>query len=206
MISILLPTIRPALYRRAFDSLKDAANGVPYEVVIVADFAPTEALPCKWVKRNRRGVVDALNAGMAVAEGEYIFSFNDESQLASNALRALYCAAQTDSMVIWTPRHLPNFNFAYYGLPFAPFPFVHEGLLKMIGGIADPVYKSFYSDPDLSLRAYEIGVPVRVVTDAVIHHHNDHDYAHMQNVSAHCAVDRETFGRRWGHLGPLVDP
>lgn len=207
MISVLLPTVRPHLLESAFASIEPAANGAPYEVVVIADF-PEAFVHAKlqWVERARLGVVDALNAGMGVARGEYIFSFNDESQLDASALESLFVEAETQPRRILTPKHLPPFNFSYYGKMFAPFPFVHRDVLAKIGGIADPVFRAFYADPDLSLRAYACGVPVEILDKAIIRHANNHDVAHQRNVNAYLEADREVFKKRWAHLGEFCDP
>lgn len=208
MISILLPSVRPHLIRRALDSIPEAAGTIAYEIIVIADFV-LDGPPikhCTWLTRERRGVVDALNAGMAHAQGEYVFSFNDESVLDRNALQFLYDEAEDDEVRILTPQHLPIFNFSYYGISFAPFPFVQCELLEALGGIADPAFRAFYADPDLSLRAHAQGIPVQVVEDAIIRHCNDHDQPHHENVSTYLTADRAAFRVRWDHLGEFRDP
>jgi GT2 family glycosyltransferase len=158
------------------------------------------------VYRDRNGPIDAINAGLAVATGEYIFVFNDESMLDPEALAVLYHEATNDPAVILTPRHLPPFNFSYYGRPFAAFPFVHRDVITVLGGLFDPAFHAFYADPDFSMRAHAAGIPIRTVDNAVIRHDNRHDAGHAHNVNAYLAADRETFRTRWAHLGPLIEP
>lgn len=207
LISVLLPTIRPHLLPACLQSLWRAAARVPCEVVVVADFAAPRAFPYTWLERPRAGVVDALTAASAVARGDYLFSFNDESTLDPGALDILYDEALKAPNDLLTPTHLPPFGFVYYGLPFAPFPFASRALIERLGGIADPAYGSFYSDPDLSMRAHAQGVPVRVVDGAVIRHANDQAaMGHQENITNYLAADRDVFRARWAHLGELVDP
>jgi GT2 family glycosyltransferase len=209
-ISVLLPTIRPDRAKRALASVDAACGSVPYEVVVVADFPPNamaDSVPCahlRWVQRERYGVVDAVNVACCEARGEYLFLFNDESVLQSGALQALYAEATPTDIV--TVRHEPSYPFVYYGLPFAPFPFAHRDLLRSLGGLLDPVYRGFYADPDLSLRAHAAGVPIRVIESAVLRHDNDHDAAHRASVDAYLLADRATFRSRWDHLGEFHDP
>lgn len=207
MISILLPTVRPALVLRALASIPAACGDVPYEVIVVADFPrlPEVAdLPVRWIERERRGVIDAMAVAAAAAIGEYWFAFNDESVLEPGALQAL--AREASHLEILSPRHLPPFPFQYYGRPFAPFPFVAADLVTVLGGLLDPVYKAFYADPDLGMRADAKGIPIRVVDDAIIHHDNNHDAIHYAHVAAYLAADRATFRSRWDHLGAFEDP
>lgn len=214
MISILLPTIRPQAFMPSFESLRLAAAHVPYEIIIVADFAaealhchdPYHHLHCRWIESERRGVVDAVNVAYAAARGTHIFLFNDQSILEPEALDTLYEESRKTPEQIVSPKHLPEFNFAYYGLPFVPFPFARKALLDGLGGLLDPAYKGFYADPDLSMRAHAKAVPLRVVPEAVLWHCNEHDAPHQASVRQYLDADRATFRARWDHLGRFIDP
>lgn len=207
LISVLLPTIRPALADRALQSIPAACAGLSYEVIVVADFPPPTLAPCpdvRWIVSDRRGVVDAVHVAEQHAHGDYWFTFNDESVLEPGALTTLYGAATPREIL--TPRHLPPFHFAYYGRLFAPFAFAARDTIAALGGLLDPIYHAFYADPDFSLRADARGIPVRIVQDAVIHHANQHDAAHWHSVDAYLTADRATFRARWDHLGRFEDP
>lgn len=210
MISVLLPTIRPHLIARAVQSIGPAADGVPYEVIVVADFdADLVAIGdphVRWLIQRRHGVIDAINVAQRHARGEYFFVFNDESVLEAGALRRLYETAQQDQQALLSPRHLPPFNFSYYGKPFAAFPFVHRTVVAALGGLFDPSYRGFYADPDFSLRAHAKGVPIRIVDDAILRHANAHDVPHAQAVASYLDEDRSLFRSRWDHLGTFKDP
>lgn len=213
VISVLLPTLRPQLVARAVDSIRPACGDVPYEIVVVADFGPealqcsdpTGHLGCRWIQRERRGVVDAVNVACQAARGSHWFLFNDEAVLEAGALAMLYHAAQADPGCVLTPRHVPGYTFEYFGLPFAAFPFAHRALLERLGGLLDPAFKSFYADPDLGMRAHAAGVPIRTLDAAAIHHSNGSDDVKAQNVRDYMALDQATFRARWGHLGEFHD-
>lgn len=214
-VSVILPTVRPHLLRRALYSIPLAARGVHHEVVVVADFAPhddyLDAVSSGWVTwivRNRRGVVDAANVGHSASNGRFVFLFNDESVLDEGALSLLYEEGLRRPRTILSPRHLPEFAFRYYGREFVPFVFVEKSLVDgELGGVfLDPVYRGFYADPDLSLRAIERGISLHVVGEAVLRHHNDHDELHRAMVGKFLEHDRAVFRRRWDHLGEFRDP
>lgn len=213
-VSILLPTIRPHLIRRAVESIALAAGTVSYEIVVVADFplsemgctSPVAHLHCHWIRHPRRGVVDAVQVACAAAQGEYWFLLNDESTLDPGAIEILYHEAVKAGPAVLTPRHLPAFPFQYYGIAFAAFPFAHRDVILQVGGLLDPTYKGFYADPDFSLRAVAQGIPIRTVDGAVIRHTNKHDAPHQASVSAYLEADRATFRYRWDHLGEFRDP
>lgn len=206
MISILLPTVRPQLFERAFASIAPACGDVPYEVVVVSDFMPSESVKAEWILSGRNGVIDAIYVAEMKARGDYLFVFNDESMLEERALERLYYHALENPDKVLSPHHLPQFNFTYYGKLFVPFPFVHRRTVKQLGGLFDPAYKSFYADPDFSMRAHAAGVPLEVVPTAVIHHHNGHDDAKVRNLATYVVQDRALFRSRWDHLGEFKDP
>lgn len=206
-ISVLLPTVRPALAQRSLASVALACGDLPYEVVVVADFDMPESVPvsCIWLKKERQGVVDAVNTAFDWSSGSHVFLFNDESTLDSFSLKILHDESVRDPRCLLGPAHVPHYTFAYYGLNFVPFPFAPRDLFIKIGGLLDPVYKSFYADPDLGLRAHACGVTVRTVEQAIIRHDNGQDEAKLQNLSQYMAIDQATFRERWKHLGEFRD-
>lgn len=203
VISVILPTIRQGRILAALQSLQAAAELVPTEIIVVADFpAPIPHSP--WYVRGRRGVIDAIQVGYAAARGEYVFVSNDETMVEPDCLHQLYQAAVTQPGRLLTPNHQPPFPFAYYGKPFAPFPFAHRDVFTKLGGLFDPAYRGFYADPDLSMRAHAAGVPVETVWPAVIHHSNSEDKSAAWY--DYFLADRATFRSRWDHLGVFRDP
>lgn len=207
MISVILPSIRPHLVKRAFDSIAPAAAYVKHQVVVVADFGPEDWPNCTWIVRERRGPIDAINLAMHEVTGEWLFLMNDESTLGVGSLASLYTYSLMHPDRVLTPTHIPPFNFSYYGKQFAPFPFVHVDVVKKLGGFFDLAYQGFYADPDFSLRAHAHGIPVEEVGDAAIHHtHHGDDDSKRQRWDAHFDADRATFRSRWDHLGAFADP
>lgn len=208
-ISVLFPTVRPRQFQRSLDSIGPAAGRVSYEVVVVADFPMLNGEgPLLWLQRPRRGPIEAIHTAHQASCGEFLFVMNDESTLDIGALERLYVAALNDARCLYSPRHVPDFGFYYYGRPFAAFPFIHRCLLDDLGGfLFDPAYRGFYADPDLSMRAHAAGVPIRVVDDAVLRHANNMlaPY-HQENLSNFLAADRALFRSRWDHLGEFQDP
>jgi glycosyltransferase involved in cell wall biosynthesis len=205
----LLPTVRPGQFQRSFDSIAPAAGEVPYEIIVVADFDCPKDLSCgKWLKRERKGPIAAINTAFKRSSGDYLFVMNDESTLDPGALALLYYTALGFPRCIYSPKHIPEFGFYYYGKHFAAFPFVRRDVIFELGGfIFDPAYKGFYADPDFSMRAYAANIPIRVVEGAILRHGNDMNApGHQENVSNFLDADRALFRLRWDHLGEFRDP
>lgn len=213
LVSILLPTVRPDLARQSLAAMNEACEGAACEVVVVADF-PLDifgnslsalTMPLIWIKRERRGTVDAANAALKHARGEWVFLTNDETIIQPGAVKAMLAVAWTSHYCLWAPQHVPAYTFQYFGKPFVPFPFVHKDLLAQVGGLFDPAYKCFYADPDLSLRVYDKGFSVQTIDGAAVHHANGQDEAKLLNMQQYMAGDQATFRARWSHLGEFCD-
>lgn len=209
MMSVLLPTIRPALIENCLLALS-VAMPTNAEVIVVADFPRTSEIPTQWLVRPRRGTVDAINEAYRAAVGDVVFLTNDEAVVAPDALTRLEAEIARDDRQLLSPRHVPAFPFVYYGRPFAAFPCASKAFINEINDgtwLLDPAYRAFYADPDLSMKVHAAGLPVCEVHDAVLTHFNNQGaLGHQENISAYLAADRQTFGARWAHFGELVDP
>lgn len=213
MISVLLPTVRPARAAHAVGNLLSHSRDVPLEIIVVSDFTaesvgvyPGESGCVKWYVRGRKGVIDAINVAYGVSTGDVIFLTNDQTTCRPDCLRLLHDAGMARPDVLWTPRHEPYYPFYYYGKFFAAFPCAHRSLVTKLGHFLDPVYRAFYADPDLSMRAYAAGVPIDEVVGATIDHHNTMDDTSRSAREAYLLEDRETFRARWDYLGDFRDP
>lgn len=204
MISVILPTIRPALVGAVLASVPAAANGLPVEVIVVADFESTGHRP--WIVRERGGVMDAIKAGYDAATGEWITVTNDETLYAPGCLERLWLEACAHPDAIVGPVHFPFFRFEYYGRRFEPYPFARRDVFERLGGMFDTAYRGFYADPDLSMRAYAAGVSLITVTDACIHHANTGRDDSRAAAARWRADDQRLFRSRWDHLGDFRDP
>lgn len=216
MISIILPTVRPEQLYKCLHGITIASQAIDIEILVISDYEPNlsdetiENLNIKWVyEPERNGVVDAIKKGFNVANGDYLLSLSDEALLGERALNYLIeHSEKLDNRCILTPKHIPQFPFFYYKMPFAPFPFVHRSVIDELDGIyIDTAYKAFYADPDLSLRALTLSIPVYTCEKATIFHPNNMACpAHVHNVNKYLEKDRATFRARWDHLGDFVDP
>ena len=91
-------------------------------------------------------------------------------------------------------------SIGYFGLMFAPFPFLHRDTIEALGGLYDPIYKSFFADPDLSLRCWAAGGEVSRWPAARLNHRHIKDKIHMRAYNKNFEKDQDTFIQRWGYL------
>jgi len=213
MVSILLPTIRPDLFRARMREYAGLNLSWPCEVVVVTDRpdlmdpTPHPMLTMHYIVQPRYGNVPATNLAFAEAEGRYVLATNDEVEFDAGSIAALVAAAEGQEKCIYSFVQTPYCSNDYYGVFFANCPFGRRSFFKELNGgdhFFDPVYRCFYADPDLALRAHVAGLSVTVVPGARCTHRCVPDAdGHAFNANAYYHQDQQTFIARWGHLGPF---
>jgi GT2 family glycosyltransferase len=220
LVSILLPSIRPDLFRIRMKEYARLDLPGPCEVVVVSDRSDLDVTPThpdiaiRLFTQPRAGTIPATNLAFAKSEGDYVVAMNDETELHSQFLKALYAAgeAQNGDGLFSAVLTNASCHHDYYGIFFAIYPFGSKKFFRRINGTSeymfDPVYHCFYADPDFSIRAHEAGFDVVNIADALCTHRNVKEAdGHSFNWHTYYKVDRQTFVTRWAHLGPPpIDP
>lgn len=218
LVSILLPTIRPDLFRLRMAEYANVDWPGPCEIVVVSDrpdldvSSPHPLVTMQHFLQSRQGNVPATNLAFEKSTGRYVFATNDEVELDPQIFKALLSAGEANGEAgIFSASQTPYCSNDYYGVFFANCPFGLRGFFQQLNGgerLFDSVYSCFYADPDLSLRAHAVGFYVVKVQDAICTHHLVYNAdGHASNRSAYYERDRQTFLHRWEHLGPEpVDP
>lgn len=218
LVSVLLPSIRPDLFRIRMAEYARLDLPGPCEVVVVSDgmaldvSPPQPMLTIKHLTQARQGNVPATNLAFQNAEGRYVYATNDECELDPQIFHALIAASDTQGeQALLSTTQEPYCSNDYYGVFFANCPFGLRSFFTELNGadtFFDPVYRCFYADPDLSLRAHAVGITVTKVADAhCTHHCVPNADGHTANHHAYYQQDRHTFSTRWAHLGPpQIDP
>lgn len=210
MLSIIIPSLRPDDFRECLKMIR--MNTENYEVICVTEFELYNKFKdepdCRFVVQSeRKGVVDAVNAGQILAERDYICTLSDEARVQGGWAdkMAKLIDSEGKSRVLgnfrvfertWTP------EFYYYGLKFSIFPFLHRDLLARVGGqLFSPEYRSFYADPDLGMRVWTCGGKVLTHPTASIYHPYIRDDINNRNRELFEDQDKQTFVKKWEHLG-----
>lgn len=212
LVSILFPTIRPDLFRIRMEEYARLDLPGPCEVVVVSDRPDLDVtsshpmLSTKHIVQPRSGNVPATNLAFEAAEGQYVVATNDEVEFGAQSIMALFQAGEAQKGGIFSFVQTPYCSNDYYGVFFANCPFGRHSFFKYLNGgnhFFDPVYRCFYADPDLALRAHAIGLSVTLVPDArCTHHCVPGAEGHAFNANAYYDRDQSTFRTRWAHLGP----
>lgn len=156
-----------------------------------------------WVsEREPQGIVNAVNRGFKVSSGEYINTLSDECECEEKWAFYMLEFLKTHTINVMGAFNVKPFNpFQYFGRIFSPFPFINRKFLKTVfkneNVFLCPEYKSFYADPDLSMRVWAAGGQVIQVKHAVIHHPHIQDEIHKRGHENFHLSDREIFIRIW---------
>jgi glycosyltransferase involved in cell wall biosynthesis len=209
MVSVIIPSIRPINLEQTLARLLIGQEDADFEIVCVTDFE-IYPLPDKVVsiRSERKGCIDAICKAEAAASGEYIIVLSDQSYISDGGLIEMErLSKEAGDKIIISQRTIPESKLEYYGWYFAPYPFAHRDLISDLGGLFLPCYKSFYADPDFSMRAHEAGIPIVKYPHLTIIRPPGMDYSyHKQNFNKYVEADRETFKKRWAHLGEFKEP
>ena len=219
MISVLLPSIRPRNLRFCVDRFIATQKDINYELVLSTDFIiPSYYLrrwrSPKWIYDPvRKGCVNAIYKAEQASEGKYLFILNDMAEVSKDGLRSMlnFSKLYGDRVVV-NQHTVPTTKLEYYNKAFAPYPFTHRDIVKKLGGLFLPVYKSFYADPDLSLRAHEARIPIIKCPGVTVLRHSPRRFfglcydGHKENIKKYCEEDKQTFINKWKHLGEFKEP
>lgn len=217
-ISVLLATLRPAKARKCIESIADTSEGVNYEVVVVSSLDMPDLLAgvkgydrLRFVKEEKReGCNKAFSLACENAAGKYVFAIADDHRLGQDCLKNLieFMRPHDQELFLAGARCCGLYGAApeckTYGFYYAFNPCIRREIAKQIGGFYDPYYKSYYGDPDLSMRVWLNGGRVELCPDAWVVFRNECDDLDYESHTDYAERDFQAFFKRWhpvyGHL------
>lgn len=204
MIDVIIPTLRPDKIEVFIDSIE--RNFVyDHNIYVICpekgfkDTIAKYSSECIFlIEKVPLGVVNAVNMATFYSKGEYITTFSDECTV-NYRYDEFMIERIKDKFAIGMPESVPYYDFKYYGYTYSPFPFIsRETLDKLYGIFFNPMYGSFYADPDLSFRVLLSGGEVVMSEKSICYHHNNlDDVHHKNNLSKYLSKDKENFERFW---------
>lgn len=201
---MVMPSLRPELVQQRIRDYAAASEGFSYELVVVSPFV-VEGPNVKHVPEgDPKGTIYATNLGYEHSKGNFIAYTSDDVRPMPGALA---------NMVRFLKRHPAPFIGSFrmvlaesgrereqssaYDLLYACWGCLSRESIKKLGGLFDPVYHSYWADPDLSMRAWTRGGMVRVCPDAWFVFEGVDDQVKSGNVSKFHDDDQRAFFDRW---------
>lgn len=185
MVSIILPSLR----LEATEILREkiAKCTKDYELIITTELG---------------GVNRAAQNALHSAKGDYILLICDDMEPTEGWVGTMKDFIG-DKFAIGNFRALDDWENLlpvekYYNKVYSWFPFISRESLEKLGGVLlDTRYKSFYGDPDLSLRMWWAGGEVLTCNDARIKLCGIYDDLKKDNAEKYEEEDKQTFIERW---------
>jgi len=207
VLSIILPSLRPSQLAQCLASIERYTGDIDYEVVVVSPFDIDPHPNVVYVKEARReGVYQAVAHGYERARGEYIILIPDDSRAtplwAANMIE--FMRPHDDEIFLGSLRRfdatgeLPEITI--YGKLFALYFCIRRDKVARVGGLMDCYYRSFWADPDLSLRVWHNGGRVETCPEAWFYYIECKDDVHQSSYNSYFLRDQEAFFQRWYHI------
>lgn len=210
-ISILLATLRPDQARTCIESIFNTSVEVDYEIVVVSPLNMNNLLSgcpgyerLKFVQEQKKeGCNKAFSLACAKATGKYVFAMADDSLLDRGCLKNLleFMRPHDHELFLAGARfhdaYGPGPECTVYGFYYAFNPCIQRKWVEQLGGFYDVCYKSFYGDPDLSLRVWHAGGKVELCPNAWLEFRNEYDDIDFESRRQNAANDFRTFCQRW---------
>lgn len=160
-LSILLPTLFPELAAVAIRRLEMCTVGVDYEIVVVS---PQEVFGRNvvWVREDSpAGGVAAAVLAFQHATGDFVAVLTDDMRVEPYWAEVVLAQALAGEAKSPGP-YLCGISTCGFGLAFGLcfpfFTFARRETVAAIGGLYRPhLFRSFFADPDLGMRAWDAG-------------------------------------------------
>jgi len=202
-ISIILPSLRPEMVLKRINEFSVTNPGADYEIVVVSPFA-VKGDRVVHIEEEPMGCVHAHNTAYKNSSGKYIAYWGDRATPTANCLSEMlnFIKSNTDPFIGSfrlkdDKRGRERTQWAIYGKLFAAFGCASRKTIEIAGGYFDPIFKAWWVDPDLCLRAWERGGKVKICPNAWITIDISSDKIAGDNWSKYFLKDQETFFNRW---------
>ncbi len=204
-ISIILPSLRQeALFQRVRE-FSLACPDVDYEIIVVSPFEVKMDRVVHIFERDRKGCIHAHGLAYHHASGEYIVPWSDDASPTVGCLDNMlkFMKGKRDPFIasfrIKNKYHYELSPWRVYGRLYACWACVSRRTLDMVGGYYDPVFRSYWADPDLSLRVITKGGKIGTCRNTWVILQHINDKVRADNFDKYFKPDTDTFISRWHH-------
>lgn len=195
MISITLPSLRPKAVAKR---IKEFAFEEDYEIIVVSPFYVMDAV---HIYQEPIGCVAAHALAYKHSKGEYITFWADDTSPTSGCLSHMVDFVRGKGLFIGSfrvkdRRRRELAQWSINGKLYAGFGCASRETFEKVGYF-DPAYRSYFADPDLSMKVWKAGGSVEVCPDAWVITEGISDNISAEN-SKYFEQDRKSFVSRWG--------
>jgi glycosyltransferase involved in cell wall biosynthesis len=192
-LSILLPSIRPRMFKNCMNSIHLNTRDVDYEVIAAHDVGD---------------LYDVINKSYAKASGKYVSLLCDDCEVHPGwARKMIDLLEKKPKLTMGTPVVFSNRagvirterDIIYKDKPCSIFPFFRKcDVDDMFGFMFDyPRFKRFYGDIDLSLRFWGYGGSVEKCEDSEITVYFIRDQIKKDALNKYFKDDEDSYNSQW---------
>lgn len=201
-VSIILPSLRRRAVLKRIREFAVTNRSVDYEIIVVSPFLAEGDRVVHVYESEPLGCIHAHDSAYRNSQGGYIVPWADDTSPTKDCLANMVEFVRGKGLFIGSFRVKDRrgrelVQWAVYDRLYATFGCVSRKTIALIGGYYDPIYKSYWADPDLSLRLWERGGMVGVCPDAWIITEGVTDKITAENSKRYFLQDTTTFFNRW---------
>ena len=195
-LSVIFGTYqRKGLLMRCIESIREAAKGIDYEVV-VCDGGSTDGSR-QWlaeqsdvvlIEGDLSGAVPAFNACFSRSRGRFILTLNDDARLRPDTLKTalpLFDDPTVGQVACTFLEHGKWKRQQVYGMTYVNFGFVRANVAKAVasicGGLWSTSFQTYGADVELSFWVRRLGYKI-AESDAKVEHEEYVDDLRMKNL------------------------
>ena len=202
-ISVLLPSLRKEAAAQRIQEFARTNGSADYEIILVSPFAVNEKRVLHIPEGKAQGDIHAANMAYRRASAPFIVWWADDARPTPHCLSRMLRFIRKHREPFIGCFRLKNRHgdelesWSVYGRLYACWGMASQNTLCSIGGFLDPQFKRFWSDPDMSLRAWEKGGSVKICPNAWVIISHIEDEVKRKGLEAYFVADTETFFNRW---------
>lgn len=207
LIDVIIPSLRPNEIVKRVREFHRTCQEIDYRLIVVSPFNIIGPKVLHIQETKKDGPISAIVEGYKASTAPYIVFWSDDASPTPGFLSRMYEFLQNQpEPTIASFRYLDLYGneldqHQVYGLHYACWGAASRNSLDKIGGPYDPIYRSFWADPDLSCRAWASGGRVSLCPNSYILLHGKKDAISNENSAHYHNRDTNTFLSRWH--GPL---
>lgn len=203
-ISIIMPSLRPDALSQTLGEFSITDKDSDYEIVVVSPFeVRNQDRVVHMYEEEPQGNNLANDIGYKNSSGQYIIAWSDDSSPTPNCLSNMLAFVKSKeepfigAFRVKDQLNQEHSNCCVYDKLYAAWGCASRNTVNMIGGHYDPIFKSHWSDPDMSLRVWAKGGKVEICPNAWVIKRYIEDEVHKSNYEKYFNKDMETFFNRW---------
>ena len=160
LVSILLPSLRPQAVAKRVLEFETTNPNCNYEIIVVSPFSIVAPRVVHVLEEQPQGAIGACRLALEHAKGDLIFYWSDDCSPTTDCLQTMagFVRAHRSPFIgsfrILNGSGSEAAQWQAYDQLYACWGCLSRATLHEVGGFFDPIFRNYWADPDLSMRAW----------------------------------------------------